>query len=181
MAIAAIPDWLDSCDTEKPYVEQIRGRREAKVSPKRRHALLQGRIFTALDQWAGDRGEVGTEWRCYLIAGEDRPSSLVPDVAFFSFARLPPALEDDARERPRIAPDIAVEILSPGDRRRTLEEKIGLYLAHGSSLVIVLDPETRTAALHRPDGSALHETQGTLALRPFDGLALDWNMLFRGL
>jgi len=163
--MATIPAELDFPDVDKPYVESICGRLEPKVSPKRRHAILQVRIAIALAQWAGERGEVGTEWRCYLLAGA-RPSSLVPDVSYYSFERLPASLPDDARERPRIAPDVAVEILSPGDSRRLLDEKIALYFAHGGLTVIVADPLARTIALHGADPA---------------GLALDRGELFAGL
>ena len=181
MQTIAIPDWLDFPDIDKPYVEQIFERREPKVSPRRTHARLQMRLSAALDSWAGDRGEVGTEWRCYLIEGEERPSSLVPDVSYFSFKRLPRTLPDDARERPRIAPDIAVEVLSPQDRRRTLDQKIALYLQHGSLVVIVADPAKRTLTMHRTNGSISLDAQGRVAVAPYDDLVLDFDALFRGI
>jgi Uma2 family endonuclease len=176
--VPTIPPSFDFPDVDKPYVESIRGRLEPKVSPKRRHGILQLRFASALAAWAGDRGEVGTEWRCYLL-GEGRPSSLVPDVSYFSFERLPWDLPDDARERPRIAPDVAVEIHSPGDRRRTTREKIGLYLAHGSRAVIVADPLARTITLHGSgsDGAA-RPASGTLKVPPYDDLSLDLDALF---
>jgi Uma2 family endonuclease len=181
MQIQAIPAGLEFPDIDKPYVEEIRGRREPKVSPRRRHALLHVRISSTLDRWAGDRGEVGTEWRCYLIAGESHPSSLVPDVAYYSFARLPVDLSDDERERPRIAPDIAVEILSPEDRRTTLEEKIELYLRHGSVVVLVFDPLRRTLAVHDKDGSNVFPAIGRIAIDRCADLVLDCDDLYRGL
>ena len=181
MPTIAIPDWLEFADVDKPYVEQIYDRREPKVSPKRRHALLQVRVAAVLAQWAADRGEVGSEWRCYLVSGEDRPSSLVPDVSYFSFARLPRELDDDARERPRIAPDIAVEVMSPGDRARTLAEKIALYLRHGATVAIVLDPDRRTIALHRHGTSLKVEAHGLIPVQPYPDLTLDGDALFRGL
>lgn len=70
-----------------------------------------------LTQWAGDRGEVGSEYRFYLLEEGCKQSSLVPDVAYYSFERMPPEL-GEARETPTIAPDIAAEILSPDDRAR---------------------------------------------------------------
>ena len=181
MHVTAIPDWLDFPDADKPYVELIYDRREPKVSPRRRHAILQGRVFAALDRWAGNRGEVGTEWRCYLIDGEAKPSSLLADVSYYSFARLPRDLEEDARERPRIAPDIAVEIFSPGDRRKTLAQKIELYLRHGASIVIVIDPRPRTIAMHQTEGTTEIEARGSLAVPGYDDLFLDCDDLFRGL
>src|SRR5215469_10224109 len=119
----------------KPAIELVRGRWEQKMSPRRRHAILQGRLCAILTQWAGNRGEVGTEWRCYILPPAERPSSLVPDVAYFSFERMPVEC-GELREKPTIAPDIAVEVLSPDDRRSLLEEKIAIYLANGCRLVV---------------------------------------------
>jgi Uma2 family endonuclease len=180
MATPAIPALLEFRDDEKPYVEVVRGRLEPKVSPRRRHAILQQRFARILGDWSGPRGEVGTEWRFYLL-GEERPSSLVPDVAYVSYERLPRKLPTDARERPRIAPDIAVEILSPGDSRTTLEKKIRLYLMHGSRVVIVADPDVRMLALHLPEGTPVHATHGVLGVAPYDDLILDIDALFEGL
>ncbi len=93
---------------------------------------------------------------------EEPPSSLVPDVAWVADGRLPDEA-GDARERPVLAPDIVVEILSPGDRKRLLETKIGLYFDHGTTLVIVVDPIERTVRLceHGRD-----ETTGIGAIAP---------------
>jgi Uma2 family endonuclease len=178
MAIPTIPVSLEFRDDEKPYVEVVRGRVEAKVSPRRAHALVQLALAEQLRRWAAGHGEVGTEWRFYLLRGENQPSSLVPDVAYVSFERLPRELPSDARERPRIAPDIAAEIWSPGDSRRTLEEKVELYLSHGSRAVIVVDPGARTVTLHRPGTSAMHAASGKLVVPAFCGLALDSDALF---
>ena len=181
MQTTAIPEWLDFPDVDKPYVEQIYDRRETKVSPRRRHSLAQGRFWSILDRWAAGRGEVGTEWRCYLVTDEARPSSLVPDVAYYSFDRLPLTLDEDVRERPRIAPDIAVEIFSPSDPPSSLAKKIELYLRHGTVVVIVVDPEGRTLTLHRADGSATVEARGRVSVEPYPDLVLDFEEIFRGL
>jgi Uma2 family endonuclease len=104
-----------------------------------------------LDKWAGERGEVGSEWHCYILLPAEKPSSLVPDVAYFSFERMPSDL-GELREKPTIAPDIAVEAVSPDDCRCVLDEKIAIYLANGSRLVIVVDPQTRTVEMHESGG-----------------------------
>jgi Uma2 family endonuclease len=179
MDLAAIPEWLAFPDVDKPYVEQIYERRESKVSPRRRHSLAQGRFWAILDRWAAGRGESGTEWRCYLVTAEKQASSLVPDVAYYSFERLPRDLDDDARERPRIAPDIAVEIISRSDRESSLAKKVELYLRHGSVVVIVVDPERRTLTLHRADGSLTIEARGKVSIDPCPDLVLDFDEIFR--
>lgn len=48
-------------------------------------------------------------------------------------------------------PEIAIEILSPGNRRGKIERKVREYLAAGSKLVWVLDPKRRTVTVHRGD------------------------------
>src|SRR5215469_5775229 len=147
-AVPDIPE-LDFPDDVKPYVELVHGRRIPKVSPKTRHAFAQSRLIVALLNWAGESAYVGPEWRFYMLPQHGRPSSLVPDVAFVSRERLD-SLNGEAREKPPFAPDIAVEVWSPGDRRKVLREKINLYFRYGSRLVIVADPEHVAIEMHEP-------------------------------
>jgi Uma2 family endonuclease len=78
----------------------------------------------------------------------DRPDNVrSPDVSFVAAGRF-------ADGRPPVgfiafAPDLAVEVLSPSDRRGDVLEKVGEYLDAGTRLVWVIDPEKRTAAVHR--------------------------------
>ena len=48
-------------------------------------------------------------------------------------------------------PDLAVEVVSPGDRRAEVEAKSREWLAAGCRMVWVVDPETTTVAVYRPD------------------------------
>lgn len=48
------------------------------------------------------------------------------------------------------APDFAVEVISPSDRFADVLEKVEEYLAHGTRLVWVIDPEARKAIVFRP-------------------------------
>lgn len=137
----------DRLDAEKPYVELIDGVETPKVSPKSRHSLIQIELAVIFRNWAAGRGRVGTEWRYWLVPAGERRTSLVPDVAYVSNERFG-ELRGDAREMPPFAPDIAIEIRSPGDRERTLQRKIELYLAHGSMLVLDVDPETRRIVVY---------------------------------
>ena len=78
----------------------------------------------------------------------ERPDNVrSPDVSFVAAGRFP-------EERwpvgfAALAPDLAVEVLSPNDNSRDVLEKVGEYLHAGTRLVWVIDPETRTAAIHR--------------------------------
>ena len=163
----------------KPAIESIRGRWESKVSPKTRHSLLQGRLWYWLWAWAGDRGDVGTEWRFYMLPKDEKPSSLVPDIAYVSRERLPPDI-GEIREKPTISPDIAVEILSPRDNLRTLREKVGIYFEKGSKLVVIVDPEKRSVTMIDAAGEREFELGETAVCTAYPDLVLDIAGLFKG-
>ncbi len=71
-----------------------------------------------------------------------------PDIAFFSAARMPPGVRVTGYSE--IAPDLVVEIVSPGDSRREVRDKARMWLSHGVRLVWVVHPGTRTVDVHRP-------------------------------
>ena len=68
-----------------------------------------------------------------------------PDVAYFSFARQPTVPENYFE----VGPDLAVEVLSPSNRRKQIEEKIAEYLKAGTKLVWIVDPMDRTVTIYR--------------------------------
>jgi len=137
----------DELDAEKPYFELIDGLEVQKVSPQSHHSQLQLELGIILKAWVAGQGVVGTEWRFWVIPTGERRTSLVPDVALISNDRYL-ALDDDAKRMPPFAPDIAVEIRSPDDRQRNIQRKIELYLAHGSRLVLDVDPTEQTIIAH---------------------------------
>jgi Uma2 family endonuclease len=56
---------------------------------------------------------------------------------------------------PLFAPDVAFEILSPGDRRADVDDKIGVLLRSGTALVVVVDSQPRLVELHDVSGMAV--------------------------
>jgi Uma2 family endonuclease len=73
-----------------------------------------------------------------------------PDVAFVTRERLPPP---GATGYAELAPDLIVEVLSPGDRPGDVLAKVADWLSAGTRLVWVLDPLRRLARVYRHDGS----------------------------
>lgn len=73
-----------------------------------------------------------------------------PDVAFIINERL---LSPAPRGFPEIAPDLAVEVLSPDDRPGETLAKVGDWLKAGCLLIWVVDPIKRRARVYRADGS----------------------------
>lgn len=47
------------------------------------------------------------------------------------------------------APDLAVEVLSPGNRKREMKEKVEEYFAAGARLVWIVNPKSKTVTVHR--------------------------------
>jgi Uma2 family endonuclease len=75
-----------------------------------------------------------------------------PDVSFVARDRLPPT-GPPAGNAP-LAPDLAVEVLSPNDLCEELEQKVEEYLLSGVRLVWVISPAARTVRVLRADGTA---------------------------
>lgn len=69
-----------------------------------------------------------------------------PDIAFVVGGRLAEVPNDG---HVPIRPDLAVEVLSPGDRIVALDEKLDDYEAAGIPLVWVLKPERRRVLIYR--------------------------------
>ena len=89
------------------------------------------------------------EHRLGIVLGADGMARLapglvrIPDVSFVSWDRLP------GRTVPRTAfleggPDLAVEVLSPGNTAKEMERKLDDYFQAGVRLVWYVDPEART-------------------------------------
>ena len=66
----------------------------------------------------------------------------VPDVSYVHADRLPK--EGIGPGLLKLAPDIAVEVLSPSESASELEEKLDAYRACGTPLIWVIDPVRRT-------------------------------------
>lgn len=109
-----------------------------------RHGAIGMALGSLLVEWNRDR-RAGTVFDS--STGFRMPNGNVrsPDVAFVSRDRLHDVPEGFCP----LAPDLAVEVVSPGDRPREVLDKVGEYLQAGTRLVWVVDPDTRTVAVHR--------------------------------
>ena len=77
---------------------------------------------------------------------ERNPDSVIAaDVAFISRERL--ATVENREKFGPSAPDLAVEVLSPGNKVKEINEKIALYFAAGSRAVWVINARRRTVAV----------------------------------
>ncbi len=93
-------------------------------------------------------GWVTTEVGVFLERDPD--TVLAPDVAYFSHERWP--RNRSIPSYVEVVPDLAVEVKSPNDSRREIEEKARTWLDYGVRLVWTVHPETRTVDVYRDDG-----------------------------
>ena len=113
--------------------------------PKARHGHVQLEIGALLRAVVRPNrlGWVVTE--SGTIIDRDPDTVRGPDVAFYSITRQPEFPTDYFE----IAPDIAVEVLSPDARRAAVRAKIREYVVAGVRLIWLVDPETRTVLEYR--------------------------------
>ena len=72
-----------------------------------------------------------------------------PDVAWFAPGRLPRG----TRGYPEIAPDLAIEVKSPGNSWPEMAAKAQMWLCYGSQQTWVGDPETISVRIYRPNAT----------------------------
>jgi|SRR5579884_3282318 len=153
MTVAAFQTTLEDflkLPEEKPALEYFEGVIRQKMSPKTRHAALQGELVSRINA-------VSRQNRVALALPELRTtyggSSFVPDVAVYRWSRLPRdtngALIDDVTT----PPDIAIEIASPGQSVNSLVKRCRWYVAHGVGMAILVDPDDRSVLAFLPDGT----------------------------
>jgi len=163
----------------KPALEWVNNRVLQKVTPRRQHALAQGEFMIALGTWARQRGNgmAGTEWHFQVRPPGEIGRTLVPDVAFLSYERMPRE-EQEATEIARIAPDVVVEVRSPEDRQADINEKVRVYLAAGTTVIFLVDPDKKTVTIRDARGSRVIGYDDVLEHDALPGFTLRARMLF---
>jgi Uma2 family endonuclease len=163
----------------KPETEWVRGRPLQKLSPTYEQSVLQKILLRALAAWAeeGEFGRVAPGWRFRVAPADDIIRPLVPDIAYLSYDELPLDAAPEALQAPLGAPTVAVEIVSPEDRRLDLNDKINAYLEAGSSAVIVVDAKAGTVEVH-DDVMSVLAAGDTLQHPALPGFALDIGEMF---
>lgn len=132
-------------------VELIRGQLVVREPPGTWHGKVSGGLTGMLDAYVR-RHKLG------VVLGQDTgfkiesdPDTVrAPDVAFLAAERVQ---DIPRRGYAALAPDLAVEILSPSDSPDAVLGKVADWLRAGTRLVWVIDPERQEARVYRPDGS----------------------------
>ncbi len=132
----------------KPALEYIDGKVVQKVAARRAHSALQVDLGGTLREYARPRhlGRGYTELRC-TFGGR----SLVPDLTFFAPGRIPRDDQGQQVDDVFLPPDLAVEIISPGQTIKNLVARLTWCVRHGVRLGWLIQPRKRRVYVIRPN------------------------------
>ena len=147
-ALLTVAEFAAMTD-DGPQTELVRGKVIAMPPPGSRHGLFCSRFSRILGLFVTERrlGEVLSE--SGVVTHHNPDSVRGPDISYYSAAKLPPL--DQWEGYLDVAPDLVVEIRSPSDRWTMMVQKAAEYLAVGVLMVVILDPDTRSAHLFNAD------------------------------
>ena len=140
-------------DVEGTRYEIIDGELHVSKQPHWEHQYACHRAAYALKAWHGQSGAGFVIPAPGLVFAEDQ--DVAPDVVWISRERLANA-KDEAGHL-RAAPELVVEVLSPGsaNERRDREVKLALYSRQGVREYWIVDWRARVIQVYRHDGQAL--------------------------
>ena len=146
-------------DIEGVRYEIIDGELYVTKQPHAGHQYTTTRFVSELDQWDRQTGAGVAMVAPGLVFAAD--NDVAPDLVWVSMERLRHVL--DASGHFRAAPELIVEVLSPGARniRRDRELKLDLYSRQGVDEYWIADWRLREIQVYRRQQAALHVV-GTL-------------------
>lgn len=128
------------------------------------HGRLIIKVGYRLEKYVIEHGLGGTVYSdAGFVLGLPRDPERMrgPDVVYVDRSKV--ETHPDPERLFRCAPDLAIEIDLTSAKEPGGKQRIAEYLEAGARLVWAIDPHTRTATVHRPDGPVrLVEADGTL-------------------
>ncbi len=156
--------------------ELVRGRIIILPPPKPRHGYVCNKAGRIFGNFVDDRrlgwvlnNDTG------VITERDPDTVRGGDVLYYSYDRLPPGELPDTYAA--VAPELVVEVRSPGDRWPKVLAKVAEYLEAGVLIVLVLDDKHHSA--HVFDAEGTHRMLGPDDELTFPDLLPEFRMIVR--
>ena len=132
--------------------ELVRGEVIEIMPPGGQHGAIAVVLAMLLRLWAKQTGGgyVGVEAGYTLAHNPDTVRG--PDVSYVRAERIPATGVPEGFWE--LAPDLAVEVVSPSETAEEVREKVLDFLHAGTPLVWTIYPRTREVIIHTPDGVA---------------------------
>ena len=125
----------------KPASEYINGQIVPKPMPQGKHSKLQAKLVTTINGATEDRkiAQAFPELRC-SFGGR----SIIPDIAVFTWERIPIDKNGDIANLFTVAPDWSIEILSPDQNQTKVTDNLLHCLNYGCKMGWLIDPDERS-------------------------------------
>lgn len=164
-------------DDGKRY-EIVNGELLVSPSPNRRHQETVGNVYDLLRR--AQQAGFGKAYFAPFDVIFDQHNVTQPDVLFIGNERLGIPTEDNIQG----APDIVVEVLSPGTRLRDEGVKLALYASMRVRYYLMPDPTDQVVHRHELTPAGFREMPllragDTLSFPMFPGISIDVAELFR--
>ncbi|MBW4557977.1 MAG: Uma2 family endonuclease [Trichormus sp. ATA11-4-KO1] len=172
-----LEEFLQQPET-KPASEFIDGQIMQKPMPQGKHSTLQVDLGTGINLSLKPQriARAYSELRC-TFGGR----SIVPDIAVFTWERIPRDENGKVSNTFVIAPDWTIEILSPDQSQTRVVRNILHCLAHGTQMGWLIDPEEEVVFAYFADHTlAVFEVESDrLPVPPFaESFSLTVGQLF---
>jgi Uma2 family endonuclease len=159
--------------------EIIDGELVVTPSPAPKHQIISTNLILRLGQHI-EMHDLGTLLHAPTDIRFTPGNVLIPDLCFVSRDRAH-IIGARAVDAP---PDLVVEILSPGTRRRDLAVKRDLYARFGVQEYWIVDPDARSVTVFALAGDRYEaipvDEEGTIRSRILPALALNLTAVFKG-
>ncbi|MGV0023429.1 Uma2 family endonuclease [Phormidesmis priestleyi] len=142
-----LEEFLNLPET-KPASEYIDGKVIQKPMPQGKHSRLQWKFLSKTNSLVEEQqiALASPELRC-VFGGR----AIVPDIAVFTWDRIPKDADGEIANVFSTAPDWVIEILSPDQRSTKVTKKILHCLDHGCLMGWLIDPDDRAVIVFSPD------------------------------
>jgi Uma2 family endonuclease len=145
----------------KPASEFINGQIMQKPMPQGKHSTIQSDLGADINLALkpGHIARAYSELRC-----TNGCRSIVPDIAVFTWERIPRDQNGKVSNTFAIAPDWTIEILSPDQSQTKVIRNILHCLAHGTQMGWLIDPEEELVFVYFAERRSRRASLRTLAV-----------------
>jgi Uma2 family endonuclease len=172
--LITVEEFLKLPEVEGERLELINGEVICMPLSGQPHEVTKSNLIMLLAPWAVMNP--GLRLFCEAACQLDEAHCLIPDLSLMSSSRIVPG----SRGVFQGAPELAIEIVSSETAER-LEDKIELYLSHGSKSVWVVYPNKRTVRVFYIDGGAKLFGNGQPLVDPaLPGFSIPTSAIFDG-
>jgi|HubBroStandDraft_6_1064221.scaffolds.fasta_scaffold1385277_1 Uma2 family endonuclease len=173
--LITVEEFLKLPEVEGERLELVNGEVISMPLSGQPHEVTKSNLIMLLAPWAVLNP--GLRVFCEAACQVGEANCLIPDISLISSSRIMPG----SRGVFQTAPELAIEVVSSEAAAR-LEDKIELYLSHGSKSVWVVYPSKRTVRVFDINGGARLFGNGQPLVDPnvLPGFSIPTSAIFEG-